>query len=97
MMSRPEAIQPRSTIRLRRWVTFSPSSLIGRGVCERNELDGAGGRSEGEMMDVVFPSDLIFGPVPEPALRFITCGGSFDDAARSYRANVVVFAREAAP
>lgn len=44
-----------------------------------------------------FPSDLIFGPVPEPALRLITCGGSFDDAAHSYRANVVVFAREAAP
>jgi hypothetical protein len=27
-----------------------------------------------------------------PALRLVTCGGSFDDKRRSYRSNVVVFA-----
>jgi hypothetical protein len=44
-----------------------------------------------------FPTDLVFGPVPERALRLITCGGSFDDAAHSYRANIVVFASEVSP
>lgn len=39
-----------------------------------------------------FPTDAVYGPVPGAALRLITCGGSFDAAARSYRDNVVVFA-----
>jgi hypothetical protein len=41
-----------------------------------------------------FPSDLVFGPTPDRALRLITCGGSYDRAARSYRDNVVAFASE---
>ncbi len=39
-----------------------------------------------------FPSDAVYGPVPEPALRLITCGGEFDSASGHYRDNVVVFA-----
>ena len=39
------------------------------------------------------PTDDVFGPLPWPALRLITCGGSFDRAARSYTDNIVVTAR----
>jgi hypothetical protein len=35
----------------------------------------------------------VFGPVPYPALRLVTCGGSFDHRRRSYRDNLVVDAR----
>jgi hypothetical protein len=40
-----------------------------------------------------FPTAAVFGPVPEAALRLITCGGAFDRARGSYRDNLVVFAR----
>jgi sortase (surface protein transpeptidase) len=41
-----------------------------------------------------FPTDGVYAPEPVPLLRLITCGGTFDRAARSYRDNVIV---EAAP
>ena len=40
-----------------------------------------------------FPSEAVFGPSPDPLLRLITCGGTFDFWKRSYRSNVVVTAR----
>lgn len=40
-----------------------------------------------------FPTDAVYGPTPEPTLRLITCGGSFDRSRDTYRDNVVVFAR----
>jgi sortase (surface protein transpeptidase) len=40
-----------------------------------------------------FPTEAVFGPSPDPILRLITCGGSFDRSRRSYRDNVVVTAR----
>lgn len=39
-----------------------------------------------------FPTAAVYGDTPGPALRLITCGSSFDRAARSYRGNVIVFA-----
>jgi LPXTG-site transpeptidase (sortase) family protein len=39
-----------------------------------------------------FPADQVYGDTKEPELRLITCGGSFDEAANSYRDNVIVFA-----
>lgn len=39
-----------------------------------------------------FPVDMVYGPEPEPALRLVTCGGSFDGEVSSYRDNIVVFA-----
>jgi hypothetical protein len=39
------------------------------------------------------PAAAVFGPVAWPALRLITCGGTFDRARGSYRDNLVVFAR----
>lgn len=39
-----------------------------------------------------FATAEVYGPVPGAALRLITCGGSFDRSAGSYRDNIVVFA-----
>ncbi len=39
-----------------------------------------------------FPTELVFAPTLEPSLRLVTCGGSFDRAARSHRDNVIVVA-----
>jgi sortase (surface protein transpeptidase) len=44
-----------------------------------------------------FPTEAVFGAVPGTALRLITCGGSFDRIARSYRSNVVVYASRQGP
>ncbi|HJU00012.1 MAG TPA: class F sortase, partial [Actinomycetes bacterium] len=40
-----------------------------------------------------FPTDDVYYPDLTPRLRLVTCGGSFDPAAGSYRSNVIVFAR----
>ncbi len=40
-----------------------------------------------------FPTDAVYGPTPETALRLITCGGPFERALGDhYRDNVIVFA-----
>jgi len=39
-----------------------------------------------------FPTDAVYGPVPAPELRLITCTGVFDRDRSSYRSNLVVFA-----
>jgi sortase (surface protein transpeptidase) len=42
-----------------------------------------------------FPTDLVYAPTLDQALRLVTCGGGFDQARRSYRDNVIVFADRA--
>jgi hypothetical protein len=40
-----------------------------------------------------FPTNAVYGPTPETALRLITCGGPFEPALGDhYRDNVIVFA-----
>ncbi|MFJ6700250.1 class F sortase [Streptomyces sp. NPDC091272] len=39
-----------------------------------------------------FPDTKVYGPSATPQLRLITCGGGFDEKARRYLGNVVVFA-----
>lgn len=39
-----------------------------------------------------FPTDAVYGPVPGPELRLITCDGPFDRASRQYADNLVVYA-----
>jgi sortase (surface protein transpeptidase) len=39
-----------------------------------------------------FPTDAVYGPVPDAELRLVTCGGSFDPVRRHYRDNIVVYA-----
>jgi hypothetical protein len=41
---------------------------------------------------LAFPAAEVYGTVDHPALRLITCGGSFDPIHRQYRGNVVVYA-----
>jgi sortase (surface protein transpeptidase) len=40
-----------------------------------------------------FPTAAVYGAVPDPELRLITCGGIFDRSIGSYLSNVVAFAR----
>ncbi|MGQ0779330.1 MAG: hypothetical protein ACT4NY_33770 [Pseudonocardiales bacterium] len=40
-----------------------------------------------------FPTEQVYGNTEQPELRLITCGDSFNSEARSYRDNVVVFAK----
>ncbi len=39
-----------------------------------------------------FPTQAVYLPTLERELRLITCGGSFEEAVRHYRDNVVVYA-----
>jgi len=39
-----------------------------------------------------FPTDVVYLPTLEPSLRLVTCGGTFDFTAHSYRDNVIVYA-----
>lgn len=39
-----------------------------------------------------FPTDEVYGNTEGPELRLITCGGSFDRNAHSYRDNIIVYA-----
>lgn len=65
-------------------------------VIEVDRADGSTVRFRVDRLEQVpkdeFPSAAVYGPVPEPALRLITCGGEFDAAAGHYRDNVVVYA-----
>jgi len=40
-----------------------------------------------------FPTSLVYAATPEPELRLVTCGGSFDSSTGHYLDNIVVFAR----
>ncbi|MFC0006038.1 class F sortase [Micromonospora siamensis] len=39
-----------------------------------------------------FPTEQVYGPNDRAGLRVVTCGGTFDETARSYLDNVVVYA-----
>lgn len=39
-----------------------------------------------------FPTATVYGDIDHPGLRIITCGGSFDENARSYTDNIIAFA-----
>ena len=41
-----------------------------------------------------FPTQRVYGPAPDPELRLITCGGTFNPATGSYLNNVVVYAAQ---
>ncbi len=43
-----------------------------------------------------FPTAAVYGPTDGSELRLVTCGGTFDPDARSYKDNVIVFAVPAA-
>ena len=39
-----------------------------------------------------FPAEQVYADTPDSQLRLITCGGVFDPAAKSYEANIIVYA-----
>jgi sortase (surface protein transpeptidase) len=41
-----------------------------------------------------FPTEQVYGPVPDAELHLITCGGVFDSATGSYLSNVVIYATQ---
>ena len=41
-----------------------------------------------------FPTEDVYGPVPDAELRLITCGGAWDPAIHHYLSNLVVYAAE---
>jgi LPXTG-site transpeptidase (sortase) family protein len=41
-----------------------------------------------------FPTEDVYGPVPDAELRLITCGGAFDLVTGHYLSNIVVYATE---
>ncbi|MGH4010187.1 MAG: class F sortase [Pseudonocardiaceae bacterium] len=44
-----------------------------------------------------FPNDAVYGNIDHAGLRLITCGGDFDEQARSYEDNIVAYARLVKP
>lgn len=40
-----------------------------------------------------FPARKVYGPVDHAGLRLVTCGGSYDRLRRTYRDNLIVYAR----
>jgi sortase (surface protein transpeptidase) len=42
-----------------------------------------------------FPTDAVYGDIPAPELRLITCGGDFDSQHRRYLDNIIVYAERA--
>ena len=45
----------------------------------------------------LFPTRDVYGNVPYPSLRLITCGGPFDAASGEYTDNIVVYAHLTGP
>jgi LPXTG-site transpeptidase (sortase) family protein len=41
-----------------------------------------------------FPTEDVYGPVPDAELRLITCGGAYDYTTHHYLSNIVVYAVE---
>ena len=39
-----------------------------------------------------FPTTSVYGPTPDPELRLVTCGGTFDPATGHYLSSVIVYA-----
>jgi Sortase domain len=39
-----------------------------------------------------FPASAVYGPTPDPELRLITCGGTFDPQLGAYLSNTIVYA-----
>jgi hypothetical protein len=50
----------------------------------------------GRYPKAAFPTTDVYGDVPDPELRLVTCGGAFDDGTGHYEDNIVVYARAAA-
>jgi sortase (surface protein transpeptidase) len=52
--------------------------------------------ASGEYSKQDFPTERVYGPTPDPQLRLITCGGTFNGTIGSYDDNIVVYAVQTA-
>jgi hypothetical protein len=77
-------------------VFYSLRDLVAGDDITVDRADGTAARFRVESVQQfpkdAFPTDQVYADIDHAGLRLITCGGSFDRAARSYRDNIVVFA-----
>lgn len=71
--------------------SLSPGDIVSVDYDDGTRVDFAV-RETSNFPKSAFPTEAVYGPTPGTELRLITCGGSFDRKARSYRENVVVWA-----
>lgn len=45
-----------------------------------------------EFLKTRFPTERVYGDTDHPALRLVTCGGTYDRTRASYKSNVIAFA-----
>jgi hypothetical protein len=50
--------------------------------------------AEQTYLKAYFPAAAVYGPTPDPELRLITCGGTFDYATGHYLSNTIIYATE---
>jgi hypothetical protein len=50
-----------------------------------------------EVSKTAFPTQQVYGPTPDPTLRLITCGGTFDSSTGHYDDNLIVYLTESVP
>jgi sortase (surface protein transpeptidase) len=74
-----------------RLVELRPGDIVRVGLADRRVLSFRVARIARYPKDK-FPTEAVYFPTLNRELRLITCGGSFDQAVRSYRDNVVVYA-----
>ncbi|HUQ55980.1 class F sortase [Lentzea sp.] len=77
-------------------IFFRLSDLVAGDEVEVSRKDGTTARFRVRGTEQVakdsFPTEAVYGDTEEPELRLITCGGGFDEKARSYRDNIIVYA-----
>jgi len=74
-----------------RLVELRPGDIVRVGLADRRVLAFRVRRIARYPKDK-FPTEAVYFPTLDHELRLITCGGTFDQAVRSYRDNVVVYA-----
>lgn len=77
-------------------VFYDLKKLVPGDEIDIDRSDGTTARFRVDHLDEVakthFPTQAVYGDTDTPQLRLITCGGSFDRAAGSYRDNIIVYA-----
>lgn len=77
-------------------IFFRLKELVAGDEVEVSRKDGTTARFRVSRTEQIaknsFPTEAVYGETDVPELRLITCGGSFDQSARSYKDNIIVYA-----
>jgi sortase (surface protein transpeptidase) len=77
-------------------IFFRLKELVAGDEVEVSRKDGTTARFRVRRTEQIakdsFPTEAVYGDTADAELRLITCGGTFDHAAHSYRDNVIVHA-----